>query len=80
MINKNYEITNYSYPYLKAAQRKNCPNMEFFWSVFSRIWTKYGNYLRKSPYSGQMRENNDQNSFVYGYFSRSGVARIHTNI
>ena len=22
--------------------REKCPDLEFFWSVFSRIWTKYG--------------------------------------
>ena len=31
-----------------------------FWSVFSRIWTKYGDLLYKSRYSVQMRESMDQ--------------------
>ena len=31
---------------------EKCPNMDFFWSVFSRI--------RISTYSVQMRENTDQ--------------------
>ena len=31
----------------------------FFWSVFSSIWTEYGD-LRKPPYSVQIRENTDQ--------------------
>ena len=32
----------------------------YFWSVFSRIWTKYREILRTSPYSVRMRENTDQ--------------------
>ena len=42
--------------------REKCPNAEFFWSTFSRIWTEYGNLnlciqskckkirTRKTPY------------------------------
>ena len=32
----------------------------FFWSVFFRIPTEYGEILRISPHSFQMRENTDQ--------------------
>ena len=32
----------------------------FFWSVFSRIRTEYGEILRISLYSVRMRENTDQ--------------------
>ena len=32
----------------------------FFWSIFSHIRTEYGEILRISPYSFQMRENTDQ--------------------
>ena len=32
----------------------------FFWSVFSRIWTKYGEIRSISTYSVQMWENKDQ--------------------
>ena len=39
---------------------EKCPYSEFFWSVFSRILTKYGDLLRKSPYSVQMLENTGQ--------------------
>ena len=39
--------------------RKKCPYSELFWSVFSRIWTEYGEIFRISPYSVQMRENTD---------------------
>ena len=43
-----------------VALREKWPNMEFFWSVFSCIWTEYGNLRRKSLYSVQIRENTDQ--------------------
>ena len=26
---------------LRDTLREKCPNTEFFWSVFSRIWTEY---------------------------------------
>ena len=57
--------------YLNETLRKRCPNAEFFWSVFSRIWTEYGDLGRKSPYSVQVRENTDQKMSVFGHFSRS---------
>ena len=56
-----------------------CPYSELFWSVFSRIWTEYGEILRISPYSVRMRENMDQNNSEYGYFSRSVLAIIIVN-
>ena len=30
------------------AVREKCPNTEFFWSVFSCIWTEYGDLLENS--------------------------------
>ena len=56
---------------LTLALRKKCPYSELFWSVFSRIRTEYGEILRISPYSVQMRENTDQNNSEYGHFLRS---------
>ena len=35
-----------------------------FRSVFSRIWTKYGDLLRHSPYSVQKRENMDHKKLL----------------
>ena len=32
----------------------------FFWSVFSCIWTEYGDLLRKSPYLVRIQENANQ--------------------
>ena len=51
--------------------REKCPNTEFFWSVFSRIWTEYGDLLLKSPYSAQMWENTYQKKLHIGHFSHS---------
>ena len=48
-----------------------CPYSEFFWSVFSRIRTEYGEILRISPYSVRMWENTDQKNSEYGHFLRS---------
>ena len=56
---------------LLNTQREKCPYSEFFWSVFFRIRTEYGDLLRKYSYSVQMRENTDQKNFECGYFLRS---------
>ena len=40
--------------------RKNCPYLELFWSVFSRIWTEYGKIQSISPYSVRLQESTDQ--------------------
>ena len=50
---------------------EKCPYVEFFWFVFSRSRTEYGDILSISPYSVQMRENTDQKNSEYGHFSRS---------
>ena len=39
---------------------KNAKIWRFFWSVFSRIRTKYGYLLHKSPHLVRIRENTDQ--------------------
>ena len=53
------------------ALRDVCPYSEFYWSVFSRIWTEYEEILRISPYSVRMRENMEQKNSEYGHFLRS---------
>ena len=40
--------------------REKCPNTEYFWFVFSRIRTEYGEIPNISSYSVGMRENTDQ--------------------
>ena len=47
------------------------PYLEFFWSVFSHIWTEYGEIRSISLYSFQMRDNTDQENSEYGHFSCS---------
>ena len=49
--------------FMQYSLRKKCPYSELFWFVFSRIRTEFGEILRISPYSVQMRENADQNNF-----------------
>ena len=46
--------------------RKRCPYSEFFWSSYSRIWSKY-------LYSVQMRENTEQKNSEHGHFLLSGM-------
>ena len=50
------------------ALRKNCQYSEFFWSIFSRIPTEYGDLPSKSSNSVQMPENTEENNFEYGHF------------
>ena len=57
----------------KPSQRKKCPCSELFWSAFSRIRTEYGEIRRISPYSVQMRKNEDQNNSECGHFLRSAL-------
>ena len=45
----------------KLPVSKKCPYSEFFWSVFSRIRTEYG----------ERRENKDQENSEYEHFLRS---------
>ena len=51
--------------------REKCPYLEFFWSIFPRILTEYGEIRNISPYLVRMRENTGQKNSKYGYFSRS---------
>ena len=48
--------------------REKCQYLELFWSAFFLIRTEYGEILRISPYSVQMRENMDQNNSEYALF------------
>ena len=55
---------------IEILLHEKSPNTEFFWSVFSRIWTEYGDLHRKYPYSVQMRKNTDQKNYLLGQFLR----------
>ena len=43
----------------------------FFWSIFSRIRTEYGEIRSISPYSVRIREIRTSKNSVFGHFSRS---------
>ena len=60
MINCNY-----------ISLREKRPYSELFWHAFSRIRTEYGEILRISLHSVQMRENTDQNNSEYGHISHT---------
>ena len=51
-----------------SALREKCLHSEFFWSVFPRIRTEYGEIRSISPYSVRMWENTDQKNSEYGHF------------
>ena len=59
--------------FLYPTLHKKCPYSEQFWSVFTRIWTEYGEILRISSYSIQMPENTNQNNSKYGHFLQSAT-------
>ena len=60
--------------------REKCPYSEFFWSVFSRIWTEYGEILHSSPCFFRIWENTDSKKSEYGHFSRSGKVSSEFNL
>ena len=56
---------------LRIALREKCLYSRFFWSVFSRIRTEYGEILGISPYSVRLWGYTDQEISEYRHFSRS---------
>ena len=70
LLDSKYPEASRHWHCVKSVQIRN-----FFYSVFSRIWTEYGEVLRISPYSVRMRENTDQKNSVFGHFSRSVKTR-----
>ena len=52
----------------------------FFWSVFFRGETEYGEIQSISPYPVQTKENTDQKISEYGHFSRSILPSVKENI
>ena len=60
--------------------REKCPNMEFVWSVFPRIWTKYGDLWNKSGCSVQMGESTDQKKLrIWTLFTQWEHGPFHEN-
>ena len=60
-----------SFPSVKNFKTWICPQLEFFWPVFSRIWTEYGDIRSISLYSVRMQENMYLKNSEYGQFLRS---------
>ena len=72
---QKFEMSHH-YTKCKLPLRKTCPYSEFFWSVFSRIRTEYGEIGSISPYSVRMLENTDQKNSNYEHFLRSVQQRL----
>ena len=49
-----------------------CLYFKFFWSVFSCIWTEYGDLICKFPFLVRIRENKGQKNFEHEHFLYSG--------
>ena len=60
-------------PLIANPLLEKCPYFELFWSAFSRIRTAYGEKRSIFPYSGQTRENKDQNNSDNRHFLGSDV-------
>ena len=58
-FNRVLNLSLLRYLYLELRRRKKCPYLEFFWSVFSRIRTEYGDlqslYFRTQSEYGKIR-------------------------
>ena len=59
---------------------KMCECGVFYFSIFFRIRTEYGDQLCKFPYSIRMRKITDQKSSGFGQFSHSVYFMIHTSV
>ena len=73
-LHGKFRVYYYNFFYSNDSPQHHCvkcPYSEFFWSVFSRNRTEYGEILRISPYLVQMPENTGQKSSEYGHFLRS---------
>ena len=52
---------------------KSVPIRSFFWSVFSHIWTEYGDLRSKYPHPVRIREIWTRKNSVFGNFSHSNI-------
>ena len=54
---KKTNLENTTQVFEGTAMGEKCPNTEFFWSVFSRIYTENGKIrIRKNPVFGQFSQ------------------------
>ena len=63
--------------YFNISVPEKCLYSEFFYSVFSRSQTEYGEILRIFPYLRGMRENTEQKNCEYGHFLRSVFFKVN---
>ena len=68
MLRNNDCSTGLSWKASGGSLREKCPYTEFFWSVFSRIRTEYGEIRSVSPYSVRMRENTGQENSEHFFY------------
>ena len=58
--------------------RKNCPNTEYFWSVFSRIRTEYGNCIVNLLIQSEYGKIQTRKNSVFGRFSHGAHKNENT--
>ena len=68
-------------PFNKQFANKHCvksvQTRVFFWSVFSRIRTEYGEIRSISPHSIRMRENTDQKKLcIWTHFTQGNLTYL----
>ena len=77
MIFKGFSPAKNCQTWVKNGLHHHCVKSvqirSYFWSVFSGIWTEYGDIRIRSPYSVRMRENTDQKQLVFWHFSWSAL-------
>ena len=67
-----HQNTNFFHGYMIEISLLR-PYLEFFWSAFFHIWTKYDDLIFKSSYSVQMQKNTDYKNFKYGHILRTVI-------
>ena len=62
-----------------VSTSEKCPNTEFFWSLFSRIWTEYG-YLRSKSgkFQSKFGKIRIRKNSVFGHLSRSAEYKYYS--
>ena len=78
-VHFSVSIVNFEQITIKGRYRhcvKSVQIRSFFWSVFSRIWTEYGEILRISPYPVRMQEIQTRRNSVLGHISHSEDVKI----
>ena len=77
MKNKSLEIIDLlsALYHKKEKLRENCSYSEFFWSVFSHIWTEYGDIRSIKSECGKMQTRKSPNTDNFYASKRSSKSR-----